>query len=332
MIHRQLGVEVTWPNKKIKKEKAASPPLLPRMEAPLTWDIELEEEKKVDVKKKTRRAQRRQKASSLGHVTLKEASVKAATRKRYQVHWENFQKWSRGRVKNLLKWGIEEAARATMHLDMLVVDYLESLYMSGEDLSVANYTMAAIVFSVPWLKNQAALPEALQSMKGWRKLCPRRSRMPLPFEAVCLVVQKAVQEQRVEIGLVLLLSFFLYLRPMEAFRLRVKDIVKPVKRGGSSYGHYSFLLHPMEMGVPSKTLQWDEALVLDLDHQKFLGPALNKWLNLSKRSKESLAFSVTPEQVNNYMEKTWGPLGLEGLGRPHMYRLRHGGASHDAMR
>jgi len=127
------------------------------------------------------------------------------------------------------------------------------------------------------------------------------------------------------------LSFFLYLRPMEAFRLRVKDIVKPVKRGGSSYGHYSFLLHPMEMGVPSKTLQWDEALVLDLDHQKFLGPALNKWLNLSKRSKESLAFSVTPEQVNNYMEKTWGPLGLEGLGRPHMYRLRHGGASHDAM-
>ena len=82
-------------------------------------------------------------------------------------------------MKNLLKWGIEEAARATMHLDMLVVDYLESLYMSGEDLSVANYTMAAIVFSVPWLKNQAALPEALQSMKGWRKLCPRRSRMPL---------------------------------------------------------------------------------------------------------------------------------------------------------
>ena len=291
-----------------------------------------ETEKKPEEKKKARRSQRRRNASVINPVSLKEASVKTATRLRYQMQWTNFEKWGKRRVKQILTLGLEEPSKAAARMDSLVVDYLEFLYISGEDLSVANYTMASIVFKIPWLKNQAALPEALQSMKGWRRLCPPRSRMPLPYEAVCLVVRRAVQEEEQEIGLVLLLSYYLYLRPMEAFRLRVKDIVKPVRGGGSGYGHYSFLLHPMEQGVPSKTLQWDEALVLDLSHQKFLGPALNKWLKLGQRKKDSLAFSVTPDKVNNFMARVWSPLGLQSLGHPHLYRLRHGGASHDAMR
>lgn len=123
----------------------------------------------------------------------------------------------------------------------------------------------------------------------------------------------------------------MYLRPSEAFRLRVQDIVKPVRKGSRGYRHYSILLHPMEEGVPSKTLQRDEMLALDLEYQKWLGPALVKTLRLDHRQKEHLAFNITQQQVIDFMGEHWEALGLKTIGEPHMYRLRHGGASHDAV-
>lgn len=215
-------------------------------------------------------------------------------------------------------------------LDSLVHEYLEEKYRDGEDLSVASYITAAVMFHVPRCKAMQGLPKSQQALKGWRRLCPPRSRMPVPYEVVCLIAQHAVRMKKLEIGLVLLFIFQLYLRPGEAFRVRVQDIVKPVKKAGKAYQHYSVTLNPTEVGVPSKTMQWDEMLALDLQYQKFMGPALFKILDLASRRKDELAFRVSLGEVNTFLQESWTTLKLTKLGEPHLYRLRHGGASHEA--
>ena len=167
-------------------------------------------------------------------------------------------------------------------------------------------------------------------MKGWRRLCPPRSRMPIPYEVTCLLALQACKKGLVEVALAMMLIFSLYLRPNEAFLLRSRDIVRPVKSKPKAFKHYAVVLHPLEEGVPSKTLQWDEMLSLDLDYQKFLGPALVQHLQLDKKDPDEPAFSISAEDVNNFMQGHWGNLGLTPLGQPHLYRLRHGGASHEA--
>ena len=99
------------------------------------------------------------------------------------------------------------------------------------------------------------------------------------------------------------------------------------KKGAKVYKYWSVLLHPLEEGVPSKAQQWDEALTMDLDHLASLGPAMSKTLQLAKRSRNEIAFNVTSTDVNNVLQNLWPVLQLESLGAPHMYRLRHGGAT-----
>lgn len=199
--------------------------------------------------------------------------------------------------------------------------------MNGEDLSLGNYVVAAVLHRHPELRERGWLARAQQSLKGWRKLCPPKSRMPLPYEAVCLVALTAIRQGLVQEALAMLLTFGLYLRPTEFQHLRVQDIVKPVKKGAKVYKYWSVLLHPLEEGVPSKAQQWDEALTMDLDHLASLGPAMSKTLQLAKRSRNEIAFNVTSTDVNNVLQNLWPVLQLESLGAPHMYRLRHGGAT-----
>lgn len=71
-------------------------------------------------------------------------------------------------------------------------------------------------------------------------------------------------------------------------------------------------------------------LTLDLPHRQFLGPALTKILDLPSRAKDELAFRVTLEEINDFVEMQWKALKLISLGPPHLYRLRHGGASFEA--
>ena len=69
---------------------------------------------------------------------------------------------------------------------------------------------------------------------------------------------------------------------------------------------------------------------LDLSHLKFLGLALADVLKLKNRPGADKAFSIRLEDVNQFMNDNWEPLGLKPLGKPHAYRMRHGGASYEA--
>lgn len=310
MIHRQLGIPVSWPKEKKRSRENLS--VLPQKrslpnpyskscsrqqelppEAPLTWDMEIEEDKPSV--KKARRSNRRIEGRVLNPSdSLRKNSVGPETLANYQKHWGAFLRWCRVKASDITNMA---------SLDSQVTAYLEFLYLEGEDLSAANYLVASVMFHVPGCKGLSTLPKAQQSMKGWRRLCPPRSRMPIPLEAIALLAESATHQKLPQIALVLLLTFFLYLRPGEAFKLRVQDIVRPVKRAGKGYKFFSVLLHPTEQDIPSKTLQWDEMLTLDLAVRNFLGPALVQTLELDHRPKQSRAFTVTLDQVNEFMKR-----------------------------
>ena len=233
MIQRSLNVPVRWDRepKKRKQPEPAQPQQglvhMLRSQAPLTWEIELEGH--GSQKKKSKRSTlRKAKAAKDQQQTLRSNSAGQVTQKKYKKHWGLLVAWSRGRVR----------------VDMPL--YLEHLYF-------ASYTVAATVYMIPGTKGSGNLPLAQQSMKGWRRLCPPRARMPVPYETVCLLAMKAFNTGNAQICLFLLLSFLLYLRPGEALKIRVQDIVSPVKRAGRAYQHYAILLHPTEEGIPSKT-------------------------------------------------------------------------------
>jgi hypothetical protein len=53
-------------------------------------------------------------------------------------------------------------------------------------------------------------------------------------------------------------------------------------------------------------------------------------MRLRLKGKNEAVFTVTPNEINSFLEQCWEPLGLGPIGKPHLYRLRHGGASHEA--
>lgn len=182
---------------------------------------------------------------------LRASSVGTATLENYQRHWQEFTTWCKKKKLSIIK----EA-----ELDRALVQYLDVVYAAGEGLGIGNYVKASVLFHRPELKGRLGLPKTQQALKGWRRLNPPKSRMPIPFEVVALMAVEAKKNNKVEIGLVLLLSYMLYLRQGEFAKIRVCDVVRPVPRGGPLYQHWGIVLHPQEEGIPSKTAQWDEAL------------------------------------------------------------------------
>ena len=274
-------------------------------------------------KKQRRKTARREMArESPGMTVLQQASVSAPCRARYGRHWKHMQHLVVDRDGFL---------KPPVVADQALTAYLEEQYMEGEDLATARYMIAAVLFFKPELKSKgmSKLPRVKQSLDGWQKLCPPRSRLPIPYEVVALLALWALQSGAKQIAMYLLLSFALYLRPNESLRLRKRDLVKPSTGRGGGYPHWTVVLHPLELGHSSKTQEFDECLALDLPYQAMYGQATFRLMRLAQRKADDKIFSIAVEDVHNFLKEASVKLQLQSLGELHPYRLRHGGASHD---
>ena len=145
----------------------------------------------------------------------------------------------------------------------------------------------------------------------------------------CLLVTRALDEDNKGLAMHMLLMFCLYLRPTEALRVRPVDIVAPVKGGGRGYQDYTVVLHPLEIGTPSKTQEFDESLTLDLTYHQGVGHALKSYC---RRLNKQLPFlRHTNQELQDFLSEASASLHLGSLGQIHPYRFRHGGASHDML-
>ncbi|CAE7946497.1 unnamed protein product [Symbiodinium sp. KB8] len=325
VIHR--GINLVIPSeaqleKRGRSHVRSTRPAPTAARSELSWEtVENSTVRRSHVKRKRQASRAGASSTTPGMTVLEEASVSKGTRDRYAKIWTVLKPLVTGRTGRLLP---------KIEVEQKMCEYLKDMYMDGEDIASAQYTVAALMFYNPSLrsKGMTALPRVKQSLTGWKRLAPEKSRLPIPFEALALIFRCLVQSGRREIGLFLLVSFMLYLRPSEGLRLRAQDVVRPSRTHGA-FSFWTFILHPQEMQIPSKTREFDESLQLDLGYHNEVGSALSRVFNMAAKDPEEKIFKFGLEEANQALEDAAATVGLQKLGALHLYRLRHGGASHD---
>ena len=212
-------------------------------------------------------------------------------------------------------------------LDSMLANYLEHCYLEGEDLSFCE--LCSGFSSVSSAQGQGgSLTLGTTVNAGVAKIVPTESAIvPIPYEVVCLLSMQAYKEHKLEICGGAATDVFVVpegqARPSPCgSKTLCSQSSEPAKHTSTS----QYCCTPRKRGFRP----WDEMLSIDLKHMKFLGPALEQILDLKNRAGADKAFTISLEDVNQFMESNWEPLGLKPLGKPHAYSLRHGGASYEA--
>ena len=101
------------------------------------------------------------------------------------------------------------------------------------------------------------------------------------------------------------------------------------------------VLHAAEMKVASKTDELDETLLIDLERDRELGPALERMLasrfgkgwrpRLLKGGANEKLFALDSREVCRLWNLALKGLGYDAVGVVSMYQLRHAGASADTL-
>jgi len=213
-------------------------------------------------------------------------------------------------------------------VDQALVQFFHEEFLDGGESSDAWKLMAALAFSRPDLgTRQGRLPRAARAAKGWSRLAPARSRLPLPWPVVCLIVEAMCNRGLLVYAWLTALTFALYLRPREALDLVQSQLIPPGLTTATNMHYWCVVLHMFERQTPSKTGVFDESLLVDSVCFPWLA---NLVAELRRRTPVGhRLFPVTYAQWNYHFKATVGSLGLGCLGNLTLHQLRHGGASHE---
>ena len=267
-------------------------------------------------------------------------------------------------------WSIAHGAVADVSItESTLRDYLQRLnrfwdYVLEEDLETGDDTgldkALAGFCNQDWVNGElshegeklrvayeAAYPDAKHKMHhlvstitDWKKGAPGGKRHDIPESAVDLMTSLMVERDQMSMGLYIQLTFSLFARPGETMKLRIKDVVPPVKWAGKKMQNWSILLAPLEGLATTSSGPTDEALVLDDVRAPWLGEALSaqiekRRLKLKGQGKSageiaaSSLWDFTTAEVLEEFQHGLKYFNLGGLAQPTLYLLRHGGASRD---
>ena len=234
------------------------------------------------------------------------------------------------RMGDLLKWvRVHQKPFETLtQRDVALAEYGDHLFFAGHTAADFSKMRAAAAFF--WRDVSRAcrdLPVSKRAQVGFNKLAPATSRLPAPLLMVAAWASRIVLlSHKVEMGIAVMLMFEGYLRPCDALPLKASEIVPPVRGAGRRLQHWSLLLHPQEEQNPSKTGEYDEAIMLDNREFSDLRPALSL---LRRRRPSGPVFTFSYQEFAQTSEQALESLGYHQLGVTNLYQLRHGGISHE---
>ena len=243
---------------------------------------------------------------------LERNTVRPGTEVRYRAEAQEYETWVGGAA-----WKQEPLDA----LDAKMLEYLEALYFGGHAANKGDFVMAALRY----FRSEISLPRCARAMKGYHRLAPGSSRAPLPWVAACAMLGSALSRGEVEFATMLVTQFMGYLRPSELAGLTVSQIIAPTT--AAQVRGWAILLSPQEDKRGSKTNQYDESLIMDWDL-----PALWKRMRLQLKGKsgKDRVFSLSQASYSKAFALEAELSGVKVLG-PHVYSVRHGGASEDAL-
>ena len=155
------------------------------------------------------------------------------------------------RVVNFYRW-CDRMGTNHDHVDELEVSllmWMEEQFFEGESVQTGTSMFAAIMYTrVDLKRTQHALPRARTALRGWKKLAPPKSRLPLPWVVTALIVNQLAYEGEMEAAVLTALTFVLYLRPSDTLGITAADVVPPLPGGPAPLRKWSLVLHAFEGG------------------------------------------------------------------------------------
>ena len=201
----------------------------------------------------SRRRARQLVASSLdptlaGISLLERSSVTKKTEVKYRQHVEKFLQ-----DPDLMGRRLVEDSE----VDGAVVEHLNKLFGLGRPPSDGDLLLVGLLFFQPQYGKRGgqSLPRAWRALLGWRKKAPGRSRRPLPRSLWSGIIWMLCLQGHWLMGVQLLLMVVTYCRPGELSKVEQRDSIAPMDGVVSGW---SILLTPLQQGVPSKTLSYDD--------------------------------------------------------------------------
>ena len=268
--------------------------------------------------RRPRQAEARAYETTEGRTFLEARSVTKPVEALYATLMGEFERWAEVEKLPLVTLADRDAALAR---------YATHLFFAGHSASDFSKTRAAAAFK--WLdvsKSGVELQRARRAQIGFHKVAPERSRLPIPLLMAAAIANEMVcMNLPSYMPIAVMLQFILYLRPCDVLSLCREELVPPLPLSMGGLGRWSVLLHRQEMGEPSKTGVFDEAMVLDNTEYDDLDQV---WAALRSRSGTKL-FPMSYDEYANGFTRAIEALQYGPLGVAHLYQLRHGGVSHE---
>ena len=210
-----------------------------------------------------------------------------------------------------------------VELDQVLSDYFDDMFLEGASHATGQKILAAVEFG--FIETKGQLVRARRALRGWQKLMPPHSRLPLPKPLAYGMAQMMMARGSRDMGIKLLMDFDLYLRPAEGMDILGKHVIPPVAGAGKQYKKYSIIIRDQDYGKPDKIGVFDNTLLLDNPAtERWLGPAVHALA--ARRGKDRPIFAFSQDEFRKEFNKVGKALGVETL---VTYQLRHGGASED---
>jgi len=255
---------------------------------------------------------------------LQRRSVRPETRARYRAASAEVEVFARDQK---LPCDTADAA------DTVISLFMDRLFFEGDTLPAGRLALYGFAWAHAFPTKGAAFPKAKQALKGWRLVCPPRSREPIPWAAVLIVASHLVScndRLRILAAALFLLCFDGYFRPSEALELRKEALCAP--RGRAPYDQWGVIVRPRSLSTtPSKTGVFDDTVIVaEGSKERQWLPKVVAALHRRCRAENPIFDELSLPQIEKFMREAnhAAKLDLSCL-VPH--GLRHGGPSHDAL-
>ena len=204
------------------------------------------------------------------------------------------------------------------------------MYLNGESNSAGHKLKAALEFFRPEAARagELKLPRFKRSLKGWRRLAPTQTRLPMVEFLKSCISGLMMHQGWHEMALFNEVTFSTYARPGEMMRVMAVDVVQK----NDQYHHHVIVLSPFERGISSKTSIFDEVLVLDDTRMPELGDLVVDWAKerIQQEGEEASLWSFRAEQFLKVWRACVQVLEVSDIA-VSPYQNRHGGASRDHL-
>jgi len=232
-------------------------------------------------------------------------------------------------IERFANWLADTHGKLPFYRDPAKLDQQVGLYLNylHDDVEVESHHASYLIYGLQLLHNNGPkthfLCRSKDSLAGWRKQQPGRSRLPMPEECIFDVARAVLNAGHLDLAMAMVLQYHCYLRPTEVLTLTKDHVAFP---SVGRYRKWGLVISPFEIGVASKNGSFDDAVVInDIPGCDWIGMAMNLFM---KNVRHELFPERTLAQYETIMVETAHALQYApGVFLPHV--LRHSGPSCD---